>query len=421
MRAIAGVRDAAPLRYGGLALLALALAAAAVLWWVQPIASGEAYSLGLETTAVLLGLWIVWAVRPSLVRSPPLLWLVAAVGAVGGAIRFAGLNPEGEVTRTYESLFAALSQGRNPYTCECIVHVTPEGDRLGNFNYPPLEIWPYQGAEWLAGHWDVTVLALTVLCLNALAFALLLRATPPGRRLVVLAFFPFLVLWELRTTIGTTMVIVAAIVAVLLLAAQQERRWHRPALWILFGVGLLAKFLVIPLFAVWWWWTTVARARGAPAPLAARPRALRGAAADLLVPVGIALALSLPFGLTSVVRSTLVFNLGLDERAELTTFYPNVVSGVLSWAQLEWLYPAVAVAMVLVAVLVAPAFRLLTAMLLATTVFLLASPTPEPQYLPVVLVLFLGALLEREMRGAEPRPRLPGLRGAPAGRAGAGP
>jgi hypothetical protein len=401
-------------------LLALALAAAAVLWWVEPIASGRGYRLVLETTAALFVFWLVWVVRPSLISSRLALLLVAAVGAAGSAVRVAGLNVEGEVIRTYESLFAALSQGRNPYTCECIVHVTPQGVRLGNFNYPPAEIWPYQAAEWVAGHWDVAVIALTVLCFNAVAFALLFRATPRGRRLPIIAFFPFLVLWELRTTIGMTMVIAAAIVAVLLVATQGERRWHRPALWLLFGVGLLTKFAVIPLFAVWWWWTAASRLRAAPGPLAARARALRGAAADLLVPVGVALALCLPFGVASVVRNTLLFNLGLDERAELATFYPNVVSGLLSWARLEWLYPALAVTMIVVAVLVAPRLRMLTAMLLATTVFLLASPTPEPQYLPLVLLLFLGALLERELRGAEAESRSPRVGYAPAGQAGAG-
>jgi hypothetical protein len=170
-----------------------------------------------------------------------------------------------------------------------------------------------------------------------------------------------------------------------------------------FGVGLLTKFVVIPLFAVWWWWTTVARVRAAPrSPLVPRGRALAAAAAaDLLVPVGIALMLCLPFGLTSVLRSTLLFNVQLDQRAKLTTYYPNVVSGLLSWAGLARIFPVLAVGMLTIAVLLAPRSRILTAMLLATTVFLLVSPTPEPQYLPVVLLLFLGALLERGL--GEPR------------------
>jgi hypothetical protein len=74
----------------------------------------------------------------------------------------------------------------------------------------------------------------------------------------------------------------------------------------------------------------------------------------------------------------------------------------LAWAGLARIFPVLAVGMLAIAVLLAPRFRILTAMLLATTVFLLVSPTPEPQYLPVVLLLFLGALLERGL--GEPRP-----------------
>jgi hypothetical protein len=94
------------------------------------------------------------------------------------------------------------------------------------------------------------------------------------------------------------------------------------------------------------------------------------------------------------VRSTLMFNVELDERAELAAFYPNVLSGLLSWAGLDAVYPILAVAIMVVAVLAGRGLRLPVAMLLATTVFLLASPTPEPQYLPVVLLLFLGALAD---------------------------
>ena len=89
----------------------------------------------------------------------------------------------------------------------------------------------------------------------------------------------------------------------------------------------------------------------------------------------------------------------LDRRGELTTFYPNVLSGLGRWAGMEWLYAPVAVSALAAAVLIAPRLRLLAAMIVTTTVFLIVCPTPEPQYLPMVLMLFLGALVERE-RGA---------------------
>ena len=377
-------------------MLALPLTVAAVLWWRHPIASGSEYLLELEMAGALFVVWLAWAARPSFMSRRLVLVAIAAAGSVGSVARALGLDANAEVIRTYRSLFVALSQGTNPYTCNCIVHDTPRGLRLGDFNYPPAEIWSYQAVQWLAGGWGVSILAVTLICCGAIAFALLFLAAQPGRRRWMLAFLPFLVLWELQTTIAMTMVVTGAIVAVLLLDMRGERRWRRPVLWALFGIGLLTKFVVIPLFAVWWWWTTVARVRAArrssPVP---RGRVLAAAAADLLVPVGTALALCLPFGPASVLRSTLLFNVELDQRAKLTTYYPNVVSGLLSWARLERIFPVLAVGALTIAVLLAPRFRILTAMLLATTVFLLVSPTPEPQYLPVVLLVFLGALLER--------------------------
>lgn len=380
----------------GLAALALALAVATVLWWRHPVASGRDYLLGLEITGALFVVWLAWAARPSFMSRRMVVVSIAAAGSVGSVTRALGLDANAEVIRTYRSLFVALSQGTNPYTCDCIVHDTPRGLRLGAFNYPPAEIWSYEAVHWLAGGWDASILAVTLVCCGAIAFALLFLAAQRGRRRWMLAFLPFLVLWELQTTIAMTMMVTGAIVAVLLADMRGEHGWRRPVLWALFGVGLLTKFVVIPLFAAWWWWTTVARVRAAPRPsLMPRGRTLAAAAADLLVPVGIALMLCLPFGLASVLRSTLLFNVQLDQRAKLTTYYPNVVSGLLSWARLERIFPVLAVATLATAVLLAPRFRILTAMLFAATVFLLVSPTPEPQYLPVVVLLFLGALLER--------------------------
>jgi hypothetical protein len=388
-------RAAAVRRNAGVALLAIPLAVATLLWWLHPIAAGRDYLLGLEITSALFVVWLAWAARPSFMSRRLVLVAIAVAGSLGSAGRALGLDANAEVIRTYRSLFVALSHDTNPYTCHCIVHYTPHGLRLGAFNYPPAEIWPYEAVQWLMGSWDVAVLAVTLVCCNAIAFSLLFFAAQRGRRLWMLAFLPFLVLWELQTTIALTMLVTGAIVALLLVDMRVERGWHRLTLWGLFGIGLLTKFAVIPLFAVWWWWTTVARVRAARGPSPVPRRGALAAAADVLVPVSTALALCLPFGLANVLHSTFLFNVQLDQRAKLTTYYPNVVSGLLSWAGLEWIFPVLAVGAMATVVFLAPRFRILTAMLLATTVFLLVSPTPEPQYLPVVVLLLLGALLER--------------------------
>ena len=104
----------------------------------------------------------------------------------------------------------------------------------------------------------------------------------------------------------------------------------------------------------------------------------------------------MPFGLVNIVRETVLFNLELGERAELTTFYPNVLSGLLEWAGASELFPVAAVGAMVVAVLLSARLAPVLAMLLTLTVFMLVAPTPEPQYLPVVILLFLAALAERE-------------------------
>ncbi len=377
-----------PRMRGGLVLLAAALGVATLLWALRPLPGGSGYNLAVETCAVLLLVWAAWAARPGLLRRPAALVAVAGAGIAGAAVRGVGLDPHAEVIRTYGSLFTAIASGRNPYTCDCIVHLTPAGPRLGDFNYPPAEIWPYQAVHELLGGWDLGVLAATVVALNLAAAGVMLLAMPPAWRLRALAFLPLIVAWELGTTIGMTMLVTAGIVAVVLDGARRERGWHRPVLWALFGVGLLTKFAALPFFAAWW---VATAARGG----LARGRRLR-AAADLLVPAAIALAVCLPFGAMSVVRSTVLFNADLGVRAELTTFYPNVLSGLTAWAGAERLYPVLAVAALAVAIVAARRLRPVAAMLLATTAFLLVAPTPEPQYVPLVVLLLLGALVERD-------------------------
>ena len=275
----------------------------APFWVLRPIESGHAYSLGVQTTAVLLAVWVAWRARPSLIGGRVALLVIAALGIAASIVRAIGLDPDAEVVRTYRSLFAALAHGRNPYTCECIVHVTPAGDRLGNFNYPPAEIWPYQAIHAVTGHWNIVVLTITIAALNALAFTLLLLAMPRGRRMRALAFLPLVVLWT-ATTIAATLVVTAVIVTVVLLDAR-GRAGLAPA-GAVDRIRDRAPHQVRrdPALATWWWWSAVRRSRSEPADSTGGARG--AAVADLVVPIGLAVALSIPFGIANVVRSTLL-------------------------------------------------------------------------------------------------------------------
>jgi hypothetical protein len=376
------------------AVLAVAFVVALALFALRPVA-GREYVLVLQSTAILLLLWLAWVKLGRGLQHRWILMACAAIGAVWSVFRAAGIEADAEIVRTYRSLFVALDRGVNPYSCDCIVHlVEHDAVRFGAFNYPPAEIWPYRLVEQLLGIADVGLLTGTWLALNLVAFAVLAVAARRSLGWRVTAFLPFLVLWELRTNVATTMVVVAGVVAVLLAESRAPRVWHRPALWVLFGVGLLTKFVVVPLYGVWW----LSRARtlmdrpGAASRRTAVTSALRGSALDLLAPLAVAVALGLPFGIRNVLRETVLFNLRLGDRDELTTFYPNVLSGPLEWAGISWIYPVLAVAALTLSVLSALRMGPITSMLIVTIVFLLVSPTPEPQYTPVVLTLLVGLI-----------------------------
>ena len=395
-------RAAASIAHTISAIVVGAFLVAVALFASRPF-EGRDYVLVLQSTVVLLVAWVGWATLGVGLLRRSVLVAVAATGVVWGAYRAAGIDAGAEIVRMYESLFAALDRGTNPYACDCIVHlVENDAVRFGAFNYPPAEIWPYRLVEQVSGATGVGLLTGTWLALNVAAFAVLAVATRRSLGWRIIAFFPFLVLWELQTNVATTMVVVAGIVAVHLAERRAPRAWHRPVMWLLMGVGLLTKFVVVPLFAVWWLFRVralmdhqiVASRRTAVAD------ALRGSVLDLVAPLAVAVTLGLPFGIHNVLRETVLFNLRLGDRDELTTFYPNVLSGTLEWIGVSWLYPALAVAALAVSVLTALRMDPITSMFIATIVFLLVAPTPEPQYTPVVVMLLVALIAAREPASA---------------------
>jgi hypothetical protein len=169
---------------------------------------------------------------------------------------------------------------------------------------------------------------------------------------------------------------------------------------VLFGIGLMTKFLIMPLMAAYYWNKFRPKEPSSLLPIV-------GGGAAALATSALIMA---PFGIAVVLKNTVFFNLVLKDRAALTTFYPNVLSGPLAALGLSVIYPLAAVAAVAGAILAAPRLGPFTAMLTTVFVFLLASPTPEPQFLPIVLYLALASrCLELEkgvpdgrMRSAHP-------------------
>jgi hypothetical protein len=353
---------------------------------LRPIPHGHSYGLSIEVTTVLAVAWFVVRHRPHWVDEPRLLWPTFLIGLYFGVDRLLYIDAHSEIIAVYRDVFTTLSSGANPYDCSCITHFDEyRAHKLGNFNYPPAEIWPYWFAARLAGTWNAIVLRSTLCVLHALACILLwltFRDTQPRTRI---AFFPVLLFFELRTNVALTLLVVAALVFVMERRSRSEKPWHRPAIWVLFGVGLITKFLIIPMFAAYI--SSQLQFRQA--------RRFGDSVVDALVPVLVAMAALTPFGVSQVFQETITFNLFLKTRAPLTTFYPNVLSGPMTWLGVPDVYPVFAVLFLGATVLAARWLRALDAMLCGSVAFLLVSATPEPQYVPVVIYLSAATLLSR--------------------------
>jgi hypothetical protein len=369
------------------AMFGVSLLLAVLLFVFEPIPNGHAYQLGVRVTAILTGIWLVATFRSRWLSERKLLGLVFLAGLYFCVQRPLTIGKNAEIIAAYGSAFAALDAGQNPYTSGTIIHHDEHRqNKLGNFNYPPAELVPYYAISKLVGRWDHAVLTGTLLALQLASCCLLYLTFPGAGARVSLAFAPLLTCFELHTNVALTLFGVALALYLLYGPASAGRRWGYRLAMLWFGVALLTKFLEIPLFATY-------------ALRQLSFRSWREFAASSLWPclsLGLCALLMLPFGIGNVLRETLLFNLVLSDRAQLTTFYPNVLSGSLSWLGVPGAFPALAVLLLGGAVVYSRRLELLTAMFFTASVFLLVSPTPEPQYIPVMLYLALCALLGGE-------------------------
>jgi hypothetical protein len=306
----------------------------------------------------------------------------------------ATVDPGSELVPHYASAFQAMKEGRNPYDCGTIYH---QGEfkkpAYGNFNYPPMDLYPYWAASVVAGRWNITVLTATMLLLQALACLVLALTCVKVRLWCLLPFAPIFLAEEVHVNPAMTLLATALILWAVVRSRERPTRPARLLVAFLFGIGLPTKFLVIPLAAAYY-----ANRLGS----GERRRFL-----DVPLEVGMSLAtaglIMAPFGIGSVLKNTILFNMILRDRAALTTFFPNVLSGLMSWLRIEAAYPFLAVAILVAAVWAASRLELFSGLLAAASTFLLVAPTPRSQFIPTVLYITLvGIVVTFGERGAIP-------------------
>jgi hypothetical protein len=214
---------------------------------------------------------------------------------------------------------------------------------------------------------------------------------PRIRPVLLLPFVPMIVLGEVKTTVALTLLVISLVLWLVKKDAERPRPVHRFLIAVLFGLGLMTKFLAVPLMAAYYWHGFDPK----------NLRTLGRIGVDLAVSLATAALVMAPFGVIDVLKNTALFNIVLEDRAALTTFYPNVLSGPLTWAGRPGLFPVAAFVILALSVMAAPKLRLFPAMLTAGYVFMFVATTPEPQFLPVLLFIVVvaqGLAVEAEAR-----------------------
>jgi hypothetical protein len=364
------------------AALAACTAISLVMWVVKPLPHGHRYDLAFQLSLCLTLLWLLYRASPEGIFKKRILIPVLLIGLALGALNLPSIDFNSEIVRCYRDVFKAIDSGRNPYAGSLIFHLGEGGQVVyGNFNYPPVEIYPYYLAYRVSGEWNAGVLTATMLLVYALCCFIFVRIFPRIRLAYLVPFFAVFLFGEVRTNPAMTFLVTALILLLVRREAQRPRMWYRYLIAVLFGIGLATKFLIIPLMAAYYWHKFDPK----------KPRSLALVVPDVAIALATTALIMLPYGVAAVFKDTILFNLVLKDRAVLTTFYPNVLSGPFSWLGLSGLYSYAAMAILALSILVGPKLKLFSAMLAAVCTFLLVAPTPEPQYLPIVLFLVLTA------------------------------
>lgn len=352
------------------------------LFIARPLPSGHHYELALKLSLELLVVWLIYFLCPEFLNHKLILALILVAGLTLGFYQLTRPRPDPEITKTYESVFKDLEEGRNPYLSGRIYHRNGNDQVVyQNFNYPPLELYPYWLFYRLLHVWDLTSLSLFLIFIQLLAALILVLTFRSSGHRYLLAFLPLLVFSEITTNPAMNMLLVSIFMALLYRQERKPSSLNCLLLAIVIGLGLSAKFFFIPLAATYYFWQL--KLRDLKSWLRVGGQALLSLAVSWL--------LMLPFGPLNVIKSTIFYNLNLGERNTYTAFYPNILSSFFYLIGQPQFYGPVAVLILFLVILFGPKLSLYTAFLLSGITFLLVAPTPEPQYFGTLLLLALAS------------------------------
>jgi len=356
------------------------------LFIARPLPAGQHYELVLKLCLELLCVWLVYYLSPEFLNHKLVMVIILLAGLSLGYYQLSRPRENPEITKTYESVFKDLEEGKNPYTSGRIYHRNSQEQIVyQNFNYPPLELYPYWFFYRLFRVWNMQSLSYFLMFIQFLAGIILVLTFRQSQARYLLAFLPLLVFSEITTNPAMNMLLVSIFMALLYRQERKPSTANQLLLAIVIGLGLSAKFFFIPLAVSYYYWQLKVK----------DIKSWLGVGGQALLSLAVSWLLMLPFGPLNVINSTILFNLNLGERNIYTTFYPNILSSCFYLIGQPEFYGPTAVLILLVVILFSHKISLYTALLLSGITFLLIAATPEPQYFGTLLLLCLASKIIR--------------------------
>lgn len=280
-----------------------------------------------------------------------------------------------EIVHVYRTLFSALSNGQNPYSEPVIYHRLADGSTsYSYFNYPPAEILIYLLFYILLNQWNYGVFIISNLIINTFVALVFAIKTPNLDWDAKLPYVLLLIVTCLYFSVSTLFLSLMIAGIILLEEEINPTKIKRIGLIIAISLGLLAKFYMFPFAAIYFCHRIIEKHEWSYF-------------IDVAAVLFFVLLIIWPFGWFNVVQNTILFNLNLDLRSEVTTYYFNLFSGMLYFLNVKMLYAPFVVILFVIAIITTRHLPLLNRIVLVSVFCLFLFPTPEDQFIGCVFGL----------------------------------
>lgn len=290
-----------------------------------------------------------------------------------------------ELIYTYQTLFIALSNNWNPYVQHVIYHRLADGTSiLSTFNYLPGEIIPYYIGYLLSKQWNFGIMLAINFFINFIATFIIIFQIPNISRSNKL-FYSLLLLFTSITHSASFVFFLIMLASLLLLNQRKDvnspKLRSRLTLVLIMGVGTVAKFFMLPFIFLYFWNSIIEKRKFSYI-------------IDFIGVGMIFLVFTIPFGIYNVIYSTIIFNLNLSQRAHVTTYYVNIVSGFCYYAHLQIFYGLIAVSLFFMSVILTKNIPFHKRILYVSLITLIIFPTPEDQFIGSIFGLLVISKLD---------------------------